>query len=76
MSELFGEDSEDDEIGKGPEELQICERKFSSFHKDKIQCMLNSRELLPTEMSSLCSGLEKLVLYSTSKSTWNKHCSA
>ena len=74
MSKLFGEDSKDDEIGQGPEKLQNCKQKFSTLHKEKIQHMLNSRELLPTEMSSLCSDLENLVLYSTSKSTWNKHC--
>ena len=75
MSELFGDESED-EIGKRPEKLRNYERKFSSFHNDRIQHLLNSRELLPGEMSSLCCDFEKLVLFSTSKSTWSKHCSA
>ena len=38
--------------------------------------MIKTDQLLPHEMSDLRGDLEKLILYSASKATWAKHCSA
>ena len=38
--------------------------------------MISTNKLIPHEMSDLRSDLEKLLLYSVSKATWAKHCSA
>ena len=76
MSELFGDESEDNTLGQ-EREKQLCKAsKFSDVYTDKIQSFVKADVLLPEEMSSLCSNLESLLLYSGSKSTWNKHCSA
>ena len=76
MSELFGDESEDNTLGQ-EREKQLCKAsKFSDVYTDKIQSFVKADVLLPEEMSSLCSNLESLLLYSASKSTWNKHCSA
>ena len=76
MSELFGEDSEDDALGQEPD--TDCKNlwKLSNSSQSKIRDFMVCEDLLPTEMSSLCADLEKLLILSSSKSTWNKHCSA
>ena len=38
--------------------------------------MIKTDWLLPNEMLDLRGDLEKLILYSASKATWAKHCSA
>ena len=35
--------------------------------------MINSKALLPNEMSSLCENMEKLIIGSVSNQTWAKH---
>ena len=76
MSDLFGDDSEDDTLGQEREKLLCKDSKFSDMYTDKVRSFVKADKLLPEEMSSLSSNLESLLLYSASKSTWNKHCSA
>ena len=54
MSELFGEDSDEEDIGQGPEKPCNTAWEFSNASSSKIQSLI-SRDLLPNEMSSLCS---------------------
>ena len=75
MSELFGEDSDEDDLGQGQEKPCSTAWKFSNASSSKIQSLI-SKDLLPVEMSSLCHDLQNIVLYSSSKSTWNKYVSA
>ena len=75
MSELFGEDSDEDGLGQGQEKPRSNAWKFSNTSSSKVHSLI-SKDLLPVEMSSLCHDLEKLVLYSSSESTWKKHVSA
>ena len=75
MSELFGEDSDEDDLGQGQEKPCSTAWKFSNTSSSKIHSLI-SKDLLPVEMSSLCHDLENLVLYSSSESTWKKHMSA
>ena len=76
MSDLFGDESEDKSLGQERESsINTCSQ-FSSVYNDNIRAFVKPSELIPKEMSSLCSNLENLLMYSASKSTWNKHCSA
>ena len=70
MSELFGEDSDEDDLGQGQEKPRSNAWKFSNTSSSKVHSLI-SKDLLPVEMSSLCHDLENLVLYSSSESTWN-----
>ena len=66
MSELFGDESEDDTLGQ-EREKQLCKAsKFSDVYTDKIQSFVKADVLLPEEMSSSCSNLESLLFYSAS----------
>ena len=69
-------DSDSDDIGQ--ETLPETNRaaKFSSHCNTTISSMLKSSELLAPEFHSLCDDFNKLVLYSATKHTWAKHCSA
>ena len=73
MSELFGEDSDEDGLGQGQEKPRSNAWKFSNTSSSKVHSLI-SKDLLPVEMSSLCHDLENLVLYSSSESTWKKTC--
>ena len=75
MSELFGEDSDEADLGQGQEKPCNNAWKFSNTSSSKVHSLI-SKDLLPVEMSSLCHDLENLVLYSSSESTWKKHVSA
>ena len=68
MSDLFGDDSEDDTLGQEREKLLCKDSKFSDMYTDKVRSFVKADKLLPEEMSSLCSNLESLLLYSASKS--------
>ena len=75
MSELFGDDSDEDDLGQGQEKPSSDAWKFSNTSSSKVHSLI-SKDLLPVEMSSLCHDLENLVLNSSSESTWKKHVSA
>ena len=63
--------SEDESLGQERERpINTCS-KFSSMYNDNIPAFVRPSELIPKEMSSLCSALENLLMYSASKSTWN-----
>ena len=75
MSELFGEDSDEDDLGQGQEKPSSNTWKLSNTSSSKVHSLI-SKNLLPVEMSSLYHDLENLVLHSSSESTWKKHVSA
>ena len=75
-NQLFDVGSDDDDIGQETTTVINCNSKFSGIGNKKISSVLKSRELLPAETSSLCKDFEKLILYSATKQTWGKHCSA
>ena len=75
MSELFGEDSDEDDLGQGQEKPSSNKWKLSNASSSKVHSLI-SKDLLPAEMSSLYHDLENLVLHSSSESTWKKHVSA
>ena len=50
--------------------------KFSSSHNKAVKDMLKPYELLAPEFHALCDSFSNLMLYSASKPTWAKHCSA
>ena len=71
MSDRFGDESEDKSLGQERESsINTCSQ-FSSVYNDNIRAFVKPSELIPKEMSSLCSDLENLLMYSASKSTWN-----
>ena len=61
MSELFGEDLDEDDLGQGQEKPCSTAWKFSNTSSSKIHSLIN-KDLLPVKMSSLCYDLENLVL--------------
>ena len=75
-NQLFDVGSDDDDIGQETTTVINCNSKFSGIGNKKILSVLKSSELLPAETSSLCKDFEKLILYSATKQTWGKHCSA
>ena len=75
MSELFGEDSDEDDLGQGQEKPSSNTWKLSNTSSSKVHSLI-SKNLLTVEMSSLYHDLENLVLHSSSESTWKKHVSA
>ena len=68
--------SDEEEIGQA--RTLPCKNvaKFESIVPDVIRDKLDSRKLIPKEMSSLCSDFEKLMIHSVTKQSWAKHCSA
>ena len=68
--------SEEEEIGQA--RTLPCKNvaKFESIVPDVIRDKLDSRKLIPKEMSSLCSDCKKLMIHSVTKQSWAKHCSA
>ena len=69
-------ESEDEERGITPTSLPNCTRKFSVEADCKIHSLINSRVLIPSDMSSLSDSFEKLIISSVSKQLWAKHSSA
>ena len=51
-------------------------RKFGDTANRQIHSIINSKALLPNEMSSLCDNMENLIIGSVSNQTWAKHNSA
>ena len=73
---LLNIDSEDESIGTELPLVHNNVAKFSSNVNPIVSSMLNPKELLTPEYHSLCDGLGKLILMSTSSQTWAKHSSA
>ena len=69
-------ESDDEERGIASASLSSCTNKFSVEADCKIHSLINSRVLIPSEMSSLSDNFEKLIISSVSKQTWAKHSSA
>ena len=69
-NQLFDVGSDDDNLGQEITIVKNCNSKFSDIGNEKILSVLKSRDLIPSKTHSL------LVLYSATKQTWNKHCSA
>ena len=68
--------SEDESIGTELPFTSDNVAKFSSNVNPIIKSMLKPRELLTPEYHSLCDDLSNLILLSSSRQTWAKHCSA
>ena len=71
-----GNELEDDGIGQEIVKPDSVSAKFCSNACSQIRNMIKTDWLLPNEMLDLRGDLEKLILYSASKATWAKHCSA
>ena len=48
-------------------------QKFGDTANRQIHSIINSKALLPNEMSSLCENMEKLIIGSVSNQTWAKN---
>ena len=73
---LLNGDSKDESIGTELPFTSDSVAKFSSNVNPIIKSMLKPRELLTPEYHSLCDDLSNLILLSSSRQTWAKHCSA
>ena len=72
---LFG-DSDDDSLGQEPSQPNCNVVKFSSDSNSTVKNMLKPKQLLAPEFHTLCDDFSNLVICSSSKQTWAKHCSA
>ena len=73
---LLNADSDVESIGQGLSLPSNNVAKFLSNVNPIVSSMLKPKELLSPEFHSLCEDLNNLILYSSSKQTWAKHCSA
>ena len=75
LNPLFEPSSDDEELGQ---ELHhsIDYNKFVGTPVGKVGQILNAKKLLDDDTKALCKDLEKLVMYSATKQTWSRHCSA
>ena len=69
-------DSDDDSIGQEPSHFNNSAAKFLLESNPMVSSMLKSEKLLAPEFHSLCNDFENLMLHSSTKQTWAKHCSA
>lgn len=69
---LFEPESDDESLGQDKISSISVNKKFAC----EISSYINSSALLPCEMYELCNNFESLVVESTSKQTWKRHCSA
>ena len=76
MTSQSGNETDEDDLGQERVKPDSNCAKFCDFSCSKISSMISTNKLLPHEMSDLRSDLEKLLIYSASKATWAKHCSA
>ena len=76
MTSRSGNETDEDDLGQERVKPDSNCAKFCDFSCSKISSMISTNKLIPHEMSDLRSDLEKLLLYSASKATWAKHCSA
>ena len=76
MTSQSGNETDEDDLGQERVKPDSNCAKFCDFSCSKISSMISTNKLIPHEMSDLRSDLEKLLLYSASKATWAKHCSA
>ena len=73
---ILSADSDDDSIGQEPSHHNNSAAKFLSNSNPMISSMIQSKSLLAPEFHSLCNDFSNLVLFSSTKQTWAKHCSA
>ena len=76
MTSQSGNETDEDDLGQERVKPDSKCAKFCDISCSKISSMISTNKLIPHEMSDLRSDLEKLLLYSASKVTWAKHCSA
>ena len=76
MTSQSGNETDEDDLGQERVKPDSNCAKFCDNSCSKISSMISTNKLIPHEMSDLRSDLEKLLLYSASKVTWAKHCSA
>ena len=76
MTSQSGNETDEDDLGQERVKPDSNCAKFCDNSCSKISSMISTNKLIPHEMSDLRSDLEKLLLYSASKATWAKHCSA
>ena len=76
MTSQSGNETDEDDLGQERVKPDSNCAKFCDNSCSKISSMISTNKLIPHEMSDLRCDLEKLLLYSASKATWAKHCSA
>ena len=76
VNPILEPDSDDDMLGQEPLPSEVYAAKFSATYNSTVHSMLNPDVLLAPKFHALCDDFSKLVLYSASKQTWAKHCSA
>ena len=76
MTSQSRNETDEDDLGQERVKPDSNCAKFCDISCSKISSMISTNKLIPHEMSDLRSDLEKLLLYSASKATWAKHCSA
>ena len=75
LNPLFEPSSDDEELGQELHHSIDC-NKFVGTPVGKVGQVLNAKKLLDDDTKALCKDLEKLVMYSATKQTWSRHCSA
>ena len=75
LNPLFEPSSEDEELGQELHHSLNC-NKFVGTPMGKVGHEVNAKKLLDDDTKDLCNDLEKLVMYSATKQTWSRHCSA
>ena len=69
-------DSEEETIGQVQDKPAFNSSKYCDKVNPSIVRLIKTDRLIPAEMSALSKDFENLILYSASKQTWAKHCSA
>ena len=76
ISPLIDIEAEEEQLGQSRVHGYKHVNKFSGVASNDVKAILDTKSMLPDEMSSLCDELGKLVTYSATDQTWAKHCSA
>ena len=76
INPLFNGDSDDESLGQEPPHLYYEHSKFLSVLSPAMKEMIKPKSLLAPEFHELCDEFSNLVLHSSAKQTWAKHCSA
>ena len=76
ISPLIDIEAEEEQLGQSRVHGYKHVNKFSGVASNDVKAILDTKSMLPNEMSSLCDELGKLMVYSATDQTWAKHCSA
>jgi len=73
-NQLLEPDSEDEDLGQ--ERVYTHANKFDSVNTSVMKKYIKADDMLPREMTQLCSKFQNLVLHSSTAQTWGRHRTA